>query len=142
MLKAAHKNVVDQFTMAFLVNFLPPNLRTKVLESKPANMKQCVYNAHEIQRMIRDKSRPVGVSHKAKVLAVEEDSPPSDLEELFVSLMKKHLPPKPNNANPGTTPTGTPLPPRRSATTVASSTTAWRTARPGRPTRPVLHHQG
>ena len=26
MLKAAHKSVVDQFTMAFLVNFLPPNL--------------------------------------------------------------------------------------------------------------------
>ena len=26
MLKAAHKNVVDQFTMAFLVNFLAPNL--------------------------------------------------------------------------------------------------------------------
>ena len=86
--------------MAFLCNFLPPNLRTKVLESKPTNMKQCVYNAHEIQRMIRDKARPVGVStQKAKVLDVEADSPPSDLEELFINLMKKHLPPKPNNAN-------------------------------------------
>ena len=40
MLKAAHTNVVDQFTMAFLINFLPPNLRTKVLESKPTTMKQ------------------------------------------------------------------------------------------------------
>ena len=39
MLKAAHKNVVDQFTMAFLINFLLPNLRTKVLESKPTSMK-------------------------------------------------------------------------------------------------------
>ena len=26
MLKAAHENVVEQFTKAFLVNFLPPNL--------------------------------------------------------------------------------------------------------------------
>ena len=26
MLKSSHKNVVAQFTMAFLVNFLPPNL--------------------------------------------------------------------------------------------------------------------
>ena len=32
MLKATHKNVVDQVTMAFMVNFLPPNLRTKVME--------------------------------------------------------------------------------------------------------------
>ena len=78
MLKAAHKTVVDQFTMAFLCNFLPPSLRTKVLESKPTNMKQCVYNAHEIQRMIQDKALPVRVStQKTKVLAVEEDSPPS-----------------------------------------------------------------
>ena len=36
----------------------------------------------------------------------------------------------------GTTPTATPPTPRRSVTTVASSTTAWRTASPGRPTRP------
>ena len=86
--------------MAFLINFLPPNLQTKVLESKPTTMKECVYNAHEIQRMIRDKSRPVGsTTQKAKVFAVEEDASTSDLEELLINLMKKHLPPKPNNAN-------------------------------------------
>ena len=144
-------NVVDQFTMAFLINFLPPNLRTKVLESNPTTMKQCVYNAHEIQRMIWDKTRVGSTTQKAKVFAVEEEAPASDLEELLVNLMKKHWPPKPNNANckamaatkgkartprMETTPMGTPPTPKRSATTVASSTTAWRTATPGRPTRP------
>ena len=101
MLKAAHTNVMDQFTMAFLINFLAPNLRTKVLESKPTTMKQCVYNAREIQRMIRDKVRPVGsTSQKAKVFSIEpEETPESPLEEMFINLMKKHYGPRPNNAN-------------------------------------------
>ena len=51
--------------------------------------------------MIRDKARPVGTTfQKAKVFAIEpEEAPDSPLEELFINLMKKHYPAKPNNTN-------------------------------------------
>ena len=94
MLKAAHENVVEQFTMAFMINFMPPNLRTKVLEAKPTTLKTAVDKAAEIQCMIKDKSRAVGHSaSKTKILVVEEqdDNPTSEVEELFLDLMKKHL---------------------------------------------------
>ena len=83
--------------MAFLVNFLPPNLRSKVMEKKPTTMKECVKEAIAAQRAARDKSRPVGAPIKTWVLAVEEGSTPADVEEIFINLMKKHLPPKSNS---------------------------------------------
>ena len=55
MLKAALKYIVDQMGMAFLVNFLSPNLQSKVMEKKPATMNACVKEAAETQWVILDK---------------------------------------------------------------------------------------
>ena len=129
MLKAAHKNFVDHITMAFVVNFLPPDLPSKVMNKKPATKKECVSTAHEAQRINRDKAQPVGATAKTRVLAVEEGSATSEFEEIFINLMKKHLKEEPTptattrtrakarTPSPETTPRGTQQP-RRSATTV------------------------
>ena len=129
MLKAAHKNFVDHITMAFVVNFLPPDLPSKIMNKKPATKKECVSTAHEAQRINRDKAQPVGATAKTRVLAVEEGSATSEFEEIFINLMKKHLKEEPTptattrtrakarTPSPETTPRGTQQP-RRSATTV------------------------
>ena len=52
MLMAAHKSVV-----AFLINLLPPDLQTKVMEVKPANLKACGTTVHEAQRMHHDQTQ-------------------------------------------------------------------------------------
>ena len=79
MLKAAHKNIVVQITMAFLVNFLPPNLCFKVMEKKPATMKECIMTARKAQQVIRNKARPVGANAKPRVLAVDEGAATSEV---------------------------------------------------------------
>ena len=71
MLKAVHINVLNLMCMAFLNNFLPPDLRSKVLEKKRTTMKECTMEAAKYQRFLLD--RPVGAPLKPRVLSVDED---------------------------------------------------------------------
>jgi hypothetical protein len=88
MLKTVHNNVLNQICMAFLVNLLPANIRTRVLESKPTTMKECVENAAEVQRHLRDRNRPVGLSNKPQIRALESED---RLEELMTNVVNKVL---------------------------------------------------
>ena len=70
MLKAVHINVLNLKCMASS-NFLPPDLRSKVLEKKRTTMKECTMEAAKYQRFLLD--RPVGAPLKPRVLSVDED---------------------------------------------------------------------
>ena len=72
MLKAVHINVLNLKCMASS-NFLPPDLRSKVLEKKRTTMKECTMEAAKYQRFLLDKNRPVGAPLKPRVLSVDED---------------------------------------------------------------------
>ena len=69
--KQVHENVLDKICMAFMTQLLPPEIRAKVLEKNPTTMAQSTEYAAEAQRLIRDKSRPLGTaSAKPRVLAI------------------------------------------------------------------------
>ena len=70
MLQASHDNVIDQMCMAFLVNFLPLNLRTKVIEKKLNTIKECITEAAKCQRLVLDKSRPVEAQTRTNVFTI------------------------------------------------------------------------
>ena len=89
MLKAAHKNVIDQICMAFLVDFLPPDLRSKILEKKPAMMRDCTEAAADHQRIILDINCPLGSNPKPQILAVDEDD--SNWEDTIINAVQKHF---------------------------------------------------
>ena len=59
-------------------------------------MKECITTAHEAQRFIQDKARPMGANAKPRVLPAEEGAATSEVNEIFIYLMKKHLPQKSN----------------------------------------------
>ena len=89
MLKAAHKNIIDQICMAFLVDFLPPDLRSKILEKKPAMMRDCTEAAADHQRIILDINCPLGSNPKPQILAVDEDD--SNWEDTIINAVQKHF---------------------------------------------------
>ena len=57
--KTVHENVLYKICMAFMTQLLPPEIWAKVLEKNPETMAQSAEYAAEIQRWIRDKSRPI-----------------------------------------------------------------------------------
>ena len=59
LLKAEKKRIVDTFSFAFMVNLLPPEVRTKVLEQKPTTMADTFDKVDEVQRMLLDEKRPL-----------------------------------------------------------------------------------
>ena len=58
--QTVHDNVHNQICMAFLINFLPGELRSKLLEKKPTTIKECLDEAVEYQRFLKDKNWPMG----------------------------------------------------------------------------------
>jgi hypothetical protein len=61
-MKLEKKRFVDTFAFAFMVNLLPPEVRTKVLEQKPVNISDTFTKIKEVRRMILDEKRPLNSS--------------------------------------------------------------------------------
>ena len=62
LLVAEKKRVVNQFAYAFIVNLLPPEVRTKVLEQKPNNISETLDKIRETRRMLIDEKRPLSTT--------------------------------------------------------------------------------
>ena len=58
--------------MVFLINVLPPNLQSKVLEKKSTTMKEFTMEAAEYQRFLVNKTQPAGSPQKPRVLTINE----------------------------------------------------------------------
>ena len=58
--KTVHENVLNKICMAFMTQLLPPEIQAKILEKNPITMAQSSEYAAGAQRLIRDKSRPIG----------------------------------------------------------------------------------
>lgn len=65
-----HDNLLDPICIAFMVHLLPSKLRSKVMEKKPMTMAESTKYAAEMQRLLRDKNRPLGATAKPLVLAI------------------------------------------------------------------------
>ena len=72
MLKTVNDNVLNQICMVFLINVLPPNLQSKVLEKKSTTMKEFTMEAAEYQRFLVNKTQPAGSPQKPRVLTIDE----------------------------------------------------------------------
>ena len=68
-----------------MVNFLPPELRNKVMEKKPTTMAKSAKCPAETQRLLRDKNQHLGASSKPSVLAIQEDD--DQLDDLVVNSL-------------------------------------------------------
>jgi hypothetical protein len=55
---------VEQFNMGFMVNMLPPVLRTKVIEKNPRTVTDTHRHVQECQKLILDEKRPTGVDRQ------------------------------------------------------------------------------
>ena len=58
--KTVHETLLNKNCMAFMTQLLLPEIRTKVLEKNPDTMAQSAEYAAEAQKLLRDKSRPIG----------------------------------------------------------------------------------
>ena len=86
--KQVHENVLNQICMAFMTQLLLPEIRTQVLEKNPTSMAQSSEFAAEAQRLIRDKTRPLGASGmKPRVLAIQEDVDADSLDALVLNAV-------------------------------------------------------
>ena len=98
--KKVHENVLNKICMAFMTQLLPPEIRAKVLEKNPTLMAQSAKYAAEAQRLIRDKSRPIGnMTPKPRVLAIQEDLDEDSLDALVLNAVDRAF--KKRNLNPG-----------------------------------------
>jgi hypothetical protein len=56
--------VVEQFNVGFMVNMLPPALRTKVIEKNPRTVTDTLKLVQECQKLILDEKHPTGVDRQ------------------------------------------------------------------------------
>ena len=106
MLNTAYDNVIDQFCMAFFVNYLHPDLRSKVMEKNFATIKDCITVAAECQRFLRNKNRPVGAPPKTRGLAADKDLQNPQRDDAVINKAQRHFnksnnPGGPNKSNKG-----------------------------------------
>ena len=95
-----HENVLNKICMAFMTQLLPPEIRAKVLEKNLTTMAESAEYAAEAQRLIRDKSQPIGTATaKPRVLAIQEDLDADDLDALVLNVVDRAF--KETNFNPG-----------------------------------------
>ena len=86
--------------MAFTTQLLPPEIRTTVLEKNPETMAQSAEFAAESQKLLRDKSRPIGSTvQKPRVLAIQDDLQEDTLAALVLNAVHRAF--KKRNFNPG-----------------------------------------
>ena len=68
------QETLNQICMSFMVNLLPPELRAEVIKKKPNSMASIAETARQSQRILQDKTRPLGTdqvsNNKLRVLAV------------------------------------------------------------------------
>ena len=84
-----HVNVLDHICMTFLVNFLLPEPRNKVMEKKPTTMAESVEIAAEAQRLLKDKNKPLGSITIPKVLASHEGD--DVMDDMLFNVVEKYL---------------------------------------------------
>ena len=84
-----HNNVLNQICMAFLVNFLSPELRNKVMEKKHTTMAESAKLTAEAQRLLQEKNWPLGSTAKPRVLAIQEDN--DKMDDMLVNAVEKYF---------------------------------------------------
>jgi hypothetical protein len=91
--------IVDAFAYAFMVNMLPAEVRTKVLEQKPETISDVFWVTADTRKRIKDERRPLipGNGPQLNVSSVNQES---EFENL-VSAVSRRLAPKPAGGNSG-----------------------------------------
>ena len=102
--KQPHENVLNKICMAFMTQLLPPEIRAKVLEKNSTTMAQSAEYAAEAQRLIHEKSHPIGnAAPNPRVLAIQEDEDADSLDTLVLNAVDQAFKKRyfnPNNRKP------------------------------------------
>jgi hypothetical protein len=81
---------VEQFNMGFMVNMLPPVLRTKVLEKNPRTVNETLDYIQECQKLMLDEKRPTGVDRQApSVHRLDESTLPEEQLEHIIQAIQR-----------------------------------------------------
>ena len=93
--------VVDAFAYAFIVNMLPSEMRTKILDKKPESIAQALEHIHETQQRLKDEKRPVTASGLPgpKLNAVQNLEKPDDSMERLCNMVMQRMGNFKNNNN-------------------------------------------
>jgi hypothetical protein len=91
--------IVDAFAYAFMVNMLPSEVRTKVLEQKPETISDLFRTTADTRKRLKDERRPVipGAGPRLNVSSANQDT--AEFDNL-VSAVSRRLSSKPAGGNP------------------------------------------
>jgi len=86
--------VVDAFAYAFIVNTLPSEVRTKVLESKPETIAAALEQIMEIRQRMKDEKRPVHntqANHGPKLNVASPENLETSMEDRICNMVMQRM---------------------------------------------------
>ena len=84
--EATQARDIELFNMGYMINMLPPLLRTKVLEKKPTTVAATLDAIEECQKLMLDEKRPTGLARSSPTVHLLDSQPLT--EERFEQMLQ------------------------------------------------------